>query len=58
MPWILSMTSFYFVIIDLTIRSLVLSMRMLFRKVVLRIRIRMFLSLLDPDPVVRGMDPV
>jgi hypothetical protein len=24
---------------------------------VLRIRIRMFLGLLDPDPLVRGMDP-
>ncbi len=24
---------------------------------VLRIRIRMFLGLLDPDPVIRGIDP-
>ena len=27
------------------------------RKAVLRIRIRMFLGLLDPDPLVRGSDP-
>ncbi len=26
-------------------------------KAVLRIRIHMFLGLLDPDPIVRGMDP-
>ncbi len=28
------------------------------KKTVLRIRIRMFLGLLDPDPLVRGSDPV
>jgi hypothetical protein len=26
-------------------------------KAVLRIRIRMFLGLMDPDPLVKGMDP-
>jgi hypothetical protein len=28
-----------------------------FKKPVLRIRIHVFLGLLDPDPLVRGMDP-
>jgi hypothetical protein len=27
------------------------------QELVLRIRIRMFLGLLDPDPLVRGIDP-
>jgi hypothetical protein len=29
----------------------------LWKEPVLRIRIHMFLGLLDPDPLVRGMDP-
>jgi hypothetical protein len=35
----------------------ILSLTMLLRKSALRIRISVLLGILDPDPVVRGMDP-
>jgi hypothetical protein len=44
-------------IIDFSKRSLLPSMTMLLRKAVLRIRISVLFGILDPDPVVRGMDP-